>query len=297
MENRLEVSNNLNPDSILQRYLDLPKFLSLVQSNSLFLSKMSNFEDKLEGGLTANDYLATTDQAAILDLALNGFFPIHNEIHSAREARLDECSIIEAEITSSEFSTPFGNYPRNQADSLFSRCREWLYVNCWHQSDNECAAMWPLYGGKNSICIFTTVKKIKEQITVPLGLTASLSSVSYINHDAASVDNKQYGAFTSKSLPYTYEREVRLTAWNPDIDLNKQIENLSAGVVAKISDLRKLISHIVVSPNSDPWFKKSIEQLCQENHLDIGVFESSLKRKPPTSIYDVLDHIQIPSSQ
>lgn len=72
METRLDISSSLNQDSILQRYLDLPKFLSLLQSNSLFLSKMSKFDDQLEGGITANDYLTTIDDAPILDLALNG---------------------------------------------------------------------------------------------------------------------------------------------------------------------------------------------------------------------------------
>jgi hypothetical protein len=297
MKNRLDISNSLNQDSILQRYLDLPKFLSLLQSNSLFLSKMSKFEDQLEGGLTANDYLTTTDDAPILDLALNGLFPVHNEPPSTRQARLAECAVIETAISSSEFPTPFGNYPRSQANTLFPRCREWLYVNCWHQSDNECAAMWPLYGGKNSICIFTTAKQIQEQITVPQELTkAILSPVRYINHDAASFDDKQHGPFTSKSLPYIYEREVRLTAWNPNINLNTEKENPGAGAVAKISDLGKLINHIVVSPKSDAWFKESIERLCRDYHLDVEILDSSLKRKPPTSIYDVLVHIQTPNS-
>lgn len=33
---------------------------------------MSKFDDQLESGLTANDYLTTIDDAPILDLALNG---------------------------------------------------------------------------------------------------------------------------------------------------------------------------------------------------------------------------------
>ncbi len=49
---------------------------------------MSIFDDQLEGGLTANDYLKKSNDADILDLSLNGFLPVSNETLKEREERL-----------------------------------------------------------------------------------------------------------------------------------------------------------------------------------------------------------------
>ena len=73
----------------IQRYMDLPKFISLLQTNSLYLAKMSIFEDALEGGLTATDYLKTSNDLARLDLAINGLRPVANEAEHTRTHRLE----------------------------------------------------------------------------------------------------------------------------------------------------------------------------------------------------------------
>ena len=54
----MEIIEPLNREIELQRYMDLSKFLHLLESKKLFLSKASNFDDQLEGGI--NSYFCTS---------------------------------------------------------------------------------------------------------------------------------------------------------------------------------------------------------------------------------------------
>jgi hypothetical protein len=48
----IAVDVNLKPDAVLRRYLDLPKFLSLLRTSDIYLQRVDLFPDKLEGVLT-----------------------------------------------------------------------------------------------------------------------------------------------------------------------------------------------------------------------------------------------------
>ena len=42
---------DIKPESILRRYLSLPKYLDLLRTSSIYLSRVDNFPDKFEGAL------------------------------------------------------------------------------------------------------------------------------------------------------------------------------------------------------------------------------------------------------
>ena len=71
----MNISENLNLESKIQRYMDLPKFLHLLETSKLFLSKISAFDDNLEGGLTRLDALLISGVAERLDFAINRLWP------------------------------------------------------------------------------------------------------------------------------------------------------------------------------------------------------------------------------
>ena len=45
----------MESETVIQRYMNLSKFIYLLQNSTLFLPKMSIFDDQLDGGLTAID--------------------------------------------------------------------------------------------------------------------------------------------------------------------------------------------------------------------------------------------------
>lgn len=48
----VNIYGNLNPSNVLRRYLDLPKYVDLLRSSSLYFRRADQFPDRFEGALT-----------------------------------------------------------------------------------------------------------------------------------------------------------------------------------------------------------------------------------------------------
>lgn len=268
--------------------MSLPKFMYLLQESALFLPKMSIFEDHLEGGLTARDYLSTSNDASILDAALNGFWPAVNESAEDRTKRIKQAAFIEQELRRRKFETPFGLYECDNIDNIFSRCREWLYVSCWHKSRHECSAMWSLYGAdNNSVCIFTTEEKLRNVLQLEGGANIiTLQDVKYLDHQDACLGESNLSPFIAKALAFSFEKELRVIYYNPKTDLNTATKNGASGEKLLIKSLPQLIDKVVVSPKADSWFFGSVQKLCAAHGLNVEVKESALKANRVSSFYE-----------
>lgn len=280
--------------SILQRYMNLPKFMYLLQESALFLPKMSIFEDHLEGGLTARDYLSTSNDAPILDVAINGFWPIANEASEDRTRRLEQAESTRQELLLRTFETPFGSYKCDDIERIFSRCREWLYVSCWHKSPHECSAMWSLYGAdNNSVCIFTTEEKLRNQVQPESSVNIiTFQDVKYLDHQSSCLDKNNLSPFTAKALPFSFEKELRIISYNPKTNLNVATKNSSSGEKLSIKSLPQFIDKIVVSPKADSWFFESIQKLCSAHGLNVEIKKSSLQVNRVESLYEAYKQLQ-----
>lgn len=268
----------------------------LLQENALYLPKMSIFEDHLEGGLTAKDYLSTSNKTAILDTALNVSWPTTDNSIENHKKRLEQAEAIQQKLKNRTFETPFGVYKCDDIEKIFSQCREWLYVSCWHKSPHECSAMWSLYGAdKNSVCIFTTEEKLLSQIQPENSINIiTLEDVEYLNHGSDCLGKSNLAPFIAKSLPFNFEKELRIVSYNPKTDLNTTERNNSSGEKLPIKSLSELIEKIVVSPKADSWFFESIQKLCAAHGLNVEVKESSLRVNRIESFYDACAQLQRP---
>lgn len=278
--------------SVIQRYMNLSKFLYLLQNSTLFLPKMSIFDDHLEGGLTASDYLKNANDAPAFDIAINRFMSPCGETPAQWEDRLRANDLAMQELNNKKFITPFGEYFKNDIQTIFPKCREYIYVSCWHHSHFECSAMWQLYGAeKNSVCIFTSIEKLEQQMIYNESFSdLKLKNVNYIDHTKAQFGQDCLDPFLSKALPFSFEKELRIVAFNSEINLNDVGVNKTSGINIKLHSLQELIDKIVVSPNSDSWFKKCVEILCNTYGLNVEVEESSLKCKPINNLFDALNY-------
>lgn len=277
--------------AIIQRYMDLPKFVSLIQTRSLYLAKMSAFEDALEGGLTVRDFFKVSNAPAILDLALNGAWPAANETADQRVARLEGLESAHDELEKKQFQTPFCSYPRNEAERLFPACKEWLYVSCWHHSEHECAAMWQLYGrDKNSVCIFSTDEQLGAAIVPDRSCNMlEIQQVNYINHLNDTFSGNPLDPFIAKSKPYAFEREIRAVSWNSGVDLSKSPKNEESGRLFEVN-LERMIQKVVVSPHSDPWFKSTVKKLCKDAGISVDIEDSVMRMQPISDIYQAMTY-------
>ncbi|HHB1596973.1 TPA: hypothetical protein ACN976_005214 [Vibrio campbellii] len=285
--------------TIVQRYMNLPKFLYLLQNKALFLPKMSKFSDHLEGGMSASDYMETSNEPRIFDIAINNSLPVFGETARESEERRKVGSEMTRMLSERQFETPFGSYSCDHVSSIFPLCREWLYVSCWHKSTYECSAMWELYGSdNNSVCIFTTKEKLREFLTVESNAKEMLKfeNVEYKAPSEAKMDGDCFKPFLTKALPFSFEKELRVVAFDKNRDLMANVKdaiNSKQGIKLNITSLAGLIDRVVVSPNSDSWFKDSIQTLCDQYELNVVVADSELKRKRVESLYNAMKDIDM----
>lgn len=110
----------------LWRYMTLTKFLLMLESESLYLARLANFDDPFEGTLpkTHPDSL--------------------NELQEKYNMK-DE--------------------PVKALDHHMKIVRDYAYINCWHINEYESAAMWHIYSKTNeSIAIQTDFNKMVEEV-------------------------------------------------------------------------------------------------------------------------------------
>jgi hypothetical protein len=163
-------------DAVIWRYMDLAKFLALLERKALFFVRMTELRDPFEGHLTRT----TVERLRATPAA-------HPE--NERE-RLPE--IIEHNL------------------GVASQSREIICVSCWHQNQVESAAMWELYmPSGQGIAIRTTFSRFKASFTSPKpDVVAGL--VRYVDFESFEVDSSNiFNSGIIKRLSFEHEREFR----------------------------------------------------------------------------------------
>jgi len=178
----LELHPNLvlPPDDIvLWRYMDLAKFLLLLEKKSLWFSRMDQFEDPLEGTFT--------------------------------DAELDHLRSLDSAST----MLPSLISERYVRGSL--QMRATAYVNCWRSGQTESMAMWDLYGkGGSVVAVRTTIGDLKGAISAS-ALRIFLAEVTYVDWSHAPFDNNPLVMCFRKDSSYEHEKEVRAVIWDVDV--------------------------------------------------------------------------------
>ena len=185
-------------DSIrVWRYLDLAKFIWLLENRKLYLSRLDLLGDSHEGSLpniTADHYYA-------------------NHLYHARDINrirlINEFGEKEGELKFLEMEPVF----LRQIEEMRSdkrKVRRHYFVNCWHMNKSESEAMWRLYcSNNNGIAIQTTYKKLVDSTMSDKYL--HIGCVNYIDYESYSfpMDNVYY-KMMHKRASFAHEQEVRL---------------------------------------------------------------------------------------
>ena len=162
-----------NPDVSIWRYMDLAKFVSMLQSNALHFARADIMEDVFEG---------STSQPTL----------------DARRSLLPDASDEEYE----EFDT--------QVSAGTKRMPSYVYLSCWHMSEHESVAMWKIYqsGEPQGIAVRSTYQRLSEAITDDRGVL--IGTVAYADYTTDALpDNKLFAPFLDKRIGFDYEREIR----------------------------------------------------------------------------------------
>ncbi|MBX9635630.1 MAG: hypothetical protein K2X44_11670 [Magnetospirillum sp.] len=244
-----------NIDIKLWRYMDLSKFMHILQTRSLFFSRASQLGDPFEGAAAGQN--------------------VAWRQHLMLNRRTDSSLAQWAHLSDEEVSQWFAN-----SSKWHSEFRHQVAVSCWHMSEHESVAMWKVYSqSSDSVCIQTTYRKLACYLPV----WVNMGVVSYIDYDIGWVreDNGFY-RMMHKRKQFEYEREVRAVAWEgmpPQQGGDFIRQNMrDAGIMVPI-DL-SFIESIIISPYSPSWFFDVVRTAVHQYAGQANVFESSLARVP-----------------
>ena len=154
----------LDPEENLWRYLDLGKFLELMNSRSLYFTRSDKFEDRFEG--TVNRHTHTVYVKFVEDeLKRQGKKEI---LDTSLKYKGEYVGIIEK--------------PDDIGASL-SKFLYWIrtytFISCWHRNRNESEAMWCLYCKNLSEAMVIRSKVKKLAASLPPEIT--MSPVAYVD--------------------------------------------------------------------------------------------------------------------
>ncbi len=239
-------------DYTIVKYLDLTRFISLIQRQSLFFCRLDKLEDNFEG-MTAkpNFDLRIKHYHQLRD---SGFFQI----------QLSDDEIVQKVKEQYEFD---------------KKKKAIICVNCWNKKSNESAALWKIYSDfSKGIMIKSSISKLIKSLE-STSENLSLSEIKYIDYsqEVMSDGNSMY-PIIHKQVAYSYEEEMRLIYEVPlesgwEYDWSK--EEVMEGLYIKV-DLNDLIEEIVVGPHSPQWFFKLIQDISEKYYLNKSIQKSQL---------------------
>jgi hypothetical protein len=144
------------------RYMDLAKYVDLLQRRQLFFSRADLLGDPFEGSVTRVNIMVRRAASRRLDLQRQANpSPVPRLIAAAKSMHEQ---IAEANRSS----------------------RRTTYINCWHMNEHESAAMWKLYAASDSaVAVRSTFAKLRG--CLPTGGSHQplvyLGEVTYIDYE------------------------------------------------------------------------------------------------------------------
>lgn len=227
-------------ESVIWRFLDLAKFISLLKESALFMTRADKFEDHFEGAVCL---LAYSDK---YDEALADYY---SDItgHSVSDALIEE---------------------EHRAIQLI---RKNSFLSCWFESPYESIAMWRLYAsGQNSkgVAIKTTVGRLKKSI----GHEIEIGRIEYIDYSKEWPNANE--ALWRKRISFEYEHEVRIR-----IITEGGLSPTPPEFRLLPVNLNELIESVYVSPMAETWFRDVVVDVLKKYGLNKDVHHSALDDK------------------
>ena len=244
----LSVVDKPEPTATLWRYMNMMKFLWMMETESLYARNTAKLEDEYEGSLPQSKFRRIVD---IVKMKL--------PLEYVGNPYVEGCILLRSRDL------------RNTA-----------FVNCWNESEDESLLMWREYADisrgiaiKTDFCSLQTSLAQDEQLT--------FGKIKYMDYDEVSYENvNRYNQLFLKQTLYSWEHEVRVMGlgnfqyyFQQNISQHMEVpESLYFNV-----ELADLIHDIVMAPYADREFIQIIEAVATQHGMADRVTESSLRLK------------------
>jgi hypothetical protein len=236
------------------RYMDLSKFIWMIQRKALFYCRSDSLSDPFEGHYTK--VIADQEEEYIKTLKAN-----------------TEFKALAAAVNAEEMAR---QAYRTRTLELPNQLKQKYFISCWHMNEEESPAMWKLYTSQNeSICIRSKYKTLKALVPEE----SLLGVVKYIDYRSQSFDTTEmWNYIIHKRKSFEHEREIRAAIYrSPACRFETSGEK---GLVVPI-EIAELIDEIIVSPESKLPLTEVVEGLAKKYKLNAPVERSRVNDKPP----------------
>ena len=240
-----------NKDIPIWRYMDLAKYLSMLNSQGLFFPRATLLGDQFEG--------------------------------SAPRMIVFSREYIQANKATDPALADWKDVPDTIFDQMRAMTKDSVQnylVSCWHMSEHESAAMWKLYSSSNeSVCVRSTYRRLR----LCLPQCVFVGEVNYIDYDTQSFPARQmFNYIMHKRLSFSHERELRAIFWERSGDPESQPYKSKiepSGLPIEV-ELPSLIEQVYVNPTAAPWFAKLVTDMTAKCGFSFPVSQSALASAP-----------------
>jgi hypothetical protein len=159
--------------------------------------------------------------------------------------------------------------------------REWTYINCWHQNEQESAAMWRLYAkSEEAVAIQSTYSVLADCLPE----CAFIGAVEYIDYAKDWLpEGNTFFPFMHKRKSFEHEREVRAVIHELPVTEDQRIpmgkRNTSFGRQVPIEPA-VLIKNVYVAPTASDWFHDLVQRVSKRYGQSWPVQKSCLDAQP-----------------
>ncbi|MGJ0490725.1 hypothetical protein [Methylobacter sp.] len=232
MDMHLEIEG-LDNEMILWRYMDLAKFVSLLEKEAIWLARADTFGDKHEGR-----------------------FPdeMREYIEKAYENFGDD-----------------NKSPVKDASDFQDYLLKNTFISCWHHNLDENMVMWEIYGkDKNAVAIQTTVENLANNIDSSglFGYSLMMKNVEYKNADEITGVLLYEECFFRKRQHFSFEKEVRIS-----LDTYSRLNPTKVtpyGYELSVFP-NGMIQKVLIHPDSSNWFCDVVNSITSKYQLHAPV--------------------------
>lgn len=250
------------------RYMDLAKFISLLDSQGVYFTRIDRFQDKFEGAITrpmfGHSYGTTFGDPPPPDSWIDP--------EEGKKVQISDMAFM----------------------------RKTSFASCWNQSDYESEALWNLYASRNAgIAIQSTFARLCKSFRDAEDRVL-VGTITYMDYELGQFEHSSiYAPLLHKRVSFEHEHEIRAVVWraptinarlhpgaleiseaNMDEIMNEPIES---GFIVPCN-LETLVENVYVSPLAGDWFAAVVQSVLDKYGLARTVVHSSLNADPPGAV-------------
>jgi len=252
MEEKLNVPLPIqNEQSVIWRFMDFTKFVSVLDKGSLFLCRADKLDDSFEGSSTELDFK---------------FWKSNYLMGKIREGKMGNAMMQQ-------------NW--QEISDGFATLKKLVNINSWYMKEYESAAMWNLYAQtKEAVAIKSSCKRLRKSL--PDCDQLLIGQVKYIDYKKERMEEKCItDRFFYKRKSYEHEEEIRiilLKNLNGELPSTIQAVETEGGVYVE-TQIDTLIEKVYVAPNSPDWFRELVKRILKLYGFHKEVIRTSLDDK------------------